>query len=413
MRLLVISYTHSDRNSVGSIRSNAIERLLPNHGIDVFVLTSGNHDDEIRIQKDLISLKSNEHINKNSGAILRILHKVKTRLLRIASCGRAITRWEKIAIKNSKQILDLTKPDFIFCTYPPATALRLGIDFSKIAEIPLVTDFRDSFLINPIEPGLKHWWTCKYKYYINIKNEVLSRSNLITAASSAIASEFKSNNCKSNVRIIYNGFEPGKACSQGNYFDGKLINIIHTGRLSLSERGTSIIGFVNGLKKAMRMSPDLSSRICFHFVGQLSIKEKFLLFPLVRIGLVKLWGSVERNTALSMQASADMLLLITKPMAANAISGKLIEYLRLKKKIIALTSGSEAEQILERTGLGLIVPPDDSTSIADMVIKISQKDFTKNVINTEVIDSFRDTHVMSILAAALYDVNAEAHEERT
>ena len=409
MRLLVISYAHSDKNSVGSLRSNTIERLLPSHGIEVFVLTSGKHDEEIRTEQNLVSIRSNEY--SKAKKFRKIFQKAAKKFLRTARYGSAATQWERLAEKYYAGILNKTNPDVIFCTYPPVTALRLGMKYSRMSGLPLVTDFRDSFLVNPIEPGLKHSWAYKHRYYKSIKNNVLSSSTLITAASAAISQEFRSENSHSKVVTIYNGFEEREARAKKKYFDRGLINIIHTGRLSLSEHGTSITGFVKGVKIAAANCPILSRRICFHFVGQLSLKEKLLLNSLVRLGLAKIWGPTERNVALSMQTSAELLLLITKPMAENAISGKLIEYLGLGKPIFALTSGSEAQKILERTGLGLIVPPNDPVSISNMLIRISRGDFAKGEINMNEVSQFSDRTVMRKLAKSIFEI-ANASNQR-
>ena len=136
--------------------------------------------------------------------------------------------------------------------------------------------------------------------------------------------------------VLYNSFEESVHNSDQIYFDKNVINIVHTGRLSLSEKGTSILGLVAGLLKTLQKEPNLSNILKFHFVGDLSLFEKVLLWPFKLIGLVKIWGCVDREVSLNMQKSADILLLITKPMAKNAISGKLIEYLKQNKPILGL-----------------------------------------------------------------------------
>jgi len=403
MRLLVISYFHGQPDSIGSLRTRAMERLLPEHDIEVSVLTSGDHKEDFRIYKNTISIKSNTYFE--GGVLTNTVRKVKSKLLRLATANSHPTSWETTTLANLPVILGAADPEVILCTYPPVYALRLGLKISALTKLPIVTDFRDSFLIDAIEPGLKYKWTRKYGHYEKLNSEVLERSALITAASTAISDSFRTSCERQNAQVIYNGFESRTKLDVFKDFNGSGINVVHTGRVSLSERGTSIKGLVIALKKLTARDADLSAKIRFHFVGELSLCERASLNSLASAGVVKIWGPVAREKALSMQLAADILLLITKPRAKNALSGKLIEYLRLAKPILALTSGSEAEVILKRTELGIITQPDDPDAIAEAILKISCRDDWSVINGNDAeIAKFRDTYVMKTFANELQKI---------
>ncbi len=376
-------------------------RLLPTFGIDISVITSGNHIEQMIVNENVISIQSNEFTGGNVELIIR---KIKNLIQRFIGYDGALTKWERIALEQSNRIIELTRPDIILCSYPPMYAIRLGIMLAEYTNIPLVSDFRDSFLINPLETDLINKTSNKYIYYYKLNEQVKSLSKLITAASTDIAEAFKTGGAHEVVEVIYNGFDGTKKYKIIDCFDGNVINVLHTGRIALSERGTSIIGFISGLIKALSINPKISKIIRFHFVGSLTLFERVLLSPFAILGVVKIWGVVDREIALSMQESADVLFLITKPNAKNAISGKLIEYLRLNKPIFALTSGSEAELILDKTRLGLVVPPDSPSQICELILKMCKNRPTVGGAETNVINEFRDTELIRKLAVLLRDL---------
>ena len=401
MRILVISYHHNDENSVGSLRTRSMERLLPEHGFEVYILTSGVHKEQAKFFEKTFSIKRYKY--SGEWKIIEYVNRMWSYFSQIVSCYNKQSYWVSTAICHLEEILKISKPDVVFCTYPPVGALKLGLEISDRYSLPLVADFRDAFLEEPLEPGLNNETSCKYLHYKNLYNKILNQSKLITAASSAIAESFRISNDKVPVRTIYNSYNSSENPEAANCFDRNLINILHTGRISASERGTSILGFASGLKKALTTSPDLKKKIRIHFVGHLTYAEKNILRPFVHSGIVKKWGVVKRCDALAMQAAADILLLITKPNAKNAISGKLIEYMRLRKPILSLTSGSEAESIMLKTGLGFIVPPDNPDAIADVILKTGCGATQQTLnINENEIARYKDAFVIKELAELLH-----------
>ncbi|MGI6513220.1 MAG: glycosyltransferase [Syntrophomonadales bacterium] len=76
--------------------------------------------------------------------------------------------------------------------------------------------------------------------------------------------------------------------------------------------------------------------------------------------------------ALRYQYSADFLLLAITAPGRGLTSGKLFEYLAAKRPIFALTEGTVAEDIINRTGTGICLSPNDIEGITRQL---------KNIIN--------------------------------
>lgn len=129
------------------------------------------------------------------------------------------------------------------------------------------------------------------------------------------------------------------------------------------------------------------SRLRFHFAGQLTPHERAMLSPFVHLGIVILWGQIERNLALNLQRNANYLLLITAPDRASLASGKIFEYLAANKVILALTRGTEAARIIMRTGSGIVISPDNPMEIAknlELILGGDQFELSPNQMEIDV-----------------------------
>jgi glycosyltransferase involved in cell wall biosynthesis len=83
---------------------------------------------------------------------------------------------------------------------------------------------------------------------------------------------------------------------------------------------------------------------------------------------VRYVGQLSRGGSLALQRSADALLLITSAHHVSHATGKLFEYITAGKPIIALARGNEAARIVQETGTGVVVAPDDVEGIANALL---------------------------------------------
>ncbi len=364
MSILIISKKHNDINSVGSIRSRIIEDACKRNNYDCVILCSSDN-------KVLLSKSGNRILisgfNCNSskyffGLFSEYINKIKNRL------GFLVREsyWE-INVKNLflNRSFKLNDVDLIISTYPSVDAIKLGLYFSRELKCKLLTDFRDGFLGDPLELGLQSTHSRKYMYYKKILWDVLKYSYSITAASDAISKNLQlfDKQYSKKIATIYNGFVDFNAekISIPTKFP---INILHTGRLSLSEPGTPIFKFTLGVLIAIFRDYAITRKFKISFIGQLSIVEKIILFPLILCNVVRIYPPVHRDQCLEFQSNN-----------ASSVSGKLIEYIAKNKPIWAVTIGTEAEDILKKIGHCFFSDPNDASSVANFFFSLSAKNF--------------------------------------
>jgi glycosyltransferase involved in cell wall biosynthesis len=114
------------------------------------------------------------------------------------------------------------------------------------------------------------------------------------------------------------------------------------------------------------------------FAGRRSERDEALLARYAHLANVRHIGHVSRAAAISLQRSADALVLITGD-ATAAVTGKLFEYLGAGRPILHLGREGAAARILQETAAGVTIPHDDVRAISEQLRQIAQSEFGSSV----------------------------------
>jgi glycosyltransferase involved in cell wall biosynthesis len=406
MKILVISYHYSFSENTGSLRSRAMVKYLPKNGIEVAVLSYRAQRDAVSFTDDMVGVKD---VNRDTVPLpVYYAWRIRQYGLRALGFHRGVQEyWRDAALTHADEIMERIHPDAILASYPSAEAFEIGVALAERYGLPLISDFRDGLLFEPIETTALQRNATRH-YYEALEARVVAASRLILTVSEPISNYFRERYAHRNVMTLHNGFDPNDIVVDVNAeLPTDVINVVHTGRLDLSRLDTSGKGrAVDGLGAALRMllerSPEMARKVQVHFVGQLTTAEISRLEPLAGQGIVKLWGHMPRARALGFQRKADILLLITAPDKASIATGKIFEYLAANKPILALTRGTEAERIVKDTGAGVVVAPDRPEEIAKAIEGMIRHDSVLFEGRNEIsISAFSRDRQMEVLASRL------------
>jgi len=390
-------------------------KYLPRLGVDVTVLTYRKQKELISFHEDVIGIKNvtKETVPTSFYFPWRVWQKG---LRAIGIYRDPYGFWSKYSLKFSEEIFNRAKPDAILASYPTITALEIGLALAEKFNLPLISDFRDGLLFEPLEEEALKYGSTRL-YYEEMEAKVVAASKLILTVSGPISRYFQERYAHANVVTLPNGFDsediqPDMAIE----LPMGVINIVHTGRIAISRKDDSendwgARGLAAALSLMLKDDSSLVRKIKIHFVGQLSDPEKKCLAPFVEHGIVKLWGHQPRAKALGFQHRADVLLLITAPDKASIATGKLFEYLAAKKPILALTRGTEAARIVNETGVGIVVSPDNVKEIAATIrncIVLSEMKFPQR--NEALIAKYSRLEQMKKLANKLAEIELKEIE---
>lgn len=289
--------------------------------------------------------------------------------------------WIKPSVKFLKKYLQENPVDAILTDGPPHTNTVIGLRLSQALGIPWIADFQDPWTQVDYYKLMKitKWAD---KIHRKLEQETFNTAKKITIASPTWAKDLESIGAK-DVDVIYYGYDEDDFKNLTPEPNSDEINIIHAGILG-TDRNPE--GFFEALKIFFQKYPDYKEKIKLKFAGivDYSVKESIKKYGLEE-NLVEL-GNIPRIEALKLMVNSTIQLLPVNK-AENAkgrLPGKLYEYLRAMKPVLALgPTDSDVATILNDTGSGQTFEYEDVTAILkyleDIIItkKITSPDYEK------------------------------------
>jgi len=400
MNILIVSTYFPPQHSIASLRVYSFAKNWALSGNQVTVLTPRKLDEgdlnikvsapeydlvelpHLRILQNLIKLKQKQLHRKYSRETFRPKgagHDKRTNPLRImieqaaffkrrygmfttARMPNVHDTWVPKAVRMGKAIIDSKNIDIIFSSYgPPASHIVAGI-LAKYSGKPWSADYRDLWIEHHIYPGA---WPFKSFEKLLEQRYVGKYATLITTVSEPLCVVLKS---KFNVpvHVIENGYN-SEDCGQHHlpYFTDHKIRIIYTGTIYDGNQDPSplfsaiaqLIQNNSGLKKWM----EDNFRVLFYGRQSESLVKtihQYHLFPIVQCK-----GTVSRPAALRIQRQADMLIYLEwgDGSVQGILTGKIFEYLILKKPVLSIgqtSAASSGSKLLNDSGVGLFAGND-------------------------------------------------------
>jgi hypothetical protein len=174
------------------------------------------------------------------------------------------------------------------------------------------------------------------------------------------------------VHVIWNGYDPEEELLARQTPPSPTRVLIHTGTLFRGRDTGAILAAVDTLIRNGRLA---AQSVQFRFVGHC---EQGALVPtdVVERGVSEGWiqivtQRVPRPTAIEMAQGAEGLLLL-QPQSATQVPGKLFEYIRIGRPILALIRrDSPIDRILGACGIPnvRVYPEHTPEQVADAVLK--------------------------------------------
>jgi len=152
-----------------------------------------------------------------------------------------------------------------------------------------------------------------------------------------------------------------------------IVDFTYTGRLFKNRRGYA---FAEALGQLVGDRPDLKERVRVHILGGVApeIRAEYQEI-LDRYDISRMYdfrGDVAYREAMRAQVQTDYLLLIvdTGETSSGVIPGKLFEYVAAGRPILALTDPGATQEIIERGGLGWVVPTESVIQCREMLARL-------------------------------------------
>ncbi len=346
MKILLITQHFPPEKSGGTGRPFSLYKYLPEHGVEPVVLTMDSYgkmgvEADVYRARSIMSWKGKKPLFYNSLRSIKVLNAIIPTMDLI---------WERSAAGKAQGIFSSHRIGLVYATYPSMSAIRLGLKISKKFNIPLITEFRDGLIYEPLfrfNP-LSLLWTTRFE------RRLIAASSAVITIGNELSRYFAEHYGLKNVHTVHNGYDrndftlmaaPGreKNC---------VFRVAHFGSLKTSRarKSSYLFDAIARLKKNDNIS---SERFELSFFGNFLESEKKLIADLGIEDLVKFHAPVSKKEGFRLlQSDFDALLFVGAEGSKTIVSSKLPEYLYLGKPIIGVCKGNEAARIIERSGTG-------------------------------------------------------------
>jgi Glycosyltransferase Family 4 len=277
--------------------------------------------------------------------------------------------WKKKAVKLASDILDTEKIDIIYASAPPFTDLLIAAELKKKYGIPLVVDYRDSWLYSP-----DNFYPTNLHRFANMKKEqevlrVADETITVNRRIKEYIIESYPNIKHGDINIIPHGFDQED-------IDTSSSQLPRTNKIRFTHAGTFFGNqtpkyFMKGLSIAFKKRPELSGKVEACFIGLLSKEDQKLISKYNLIESVYHPGYVNHKECTKYLLASDVLwFMIGRGRGDELISTvKLSEYFGARKPIIACIPDGVAKGALRFHNAVKICEPDDPDTISEMIIE--------------------------------------------
>lgn len=388
-KVLIIAYYFPPLGGSGVQRTLKFVKYLPQFGWQPTVLTVGNtayyaKDDSLLKEIESLNIRI---IRTQSNDPNSLIHKKKDIVKMPKERNRRILNfisdmffipdnkigWKRHAVKAASEVLAKEKFDVIFATAPPATDFLIGVELKKRFNVPLVVDYRDSWLSYPFK-----FFPTPLHRYLHFRKEkmVLHKSDMITVTHRRVKEEILTRHRflrHEDVVILPHGFDP-----EDLQVDNPGV-LPHIEKMRLTYSGMfygtkTPVYFLQALAKVFKENPQMRGRIEACFAGLFRPEHINLVNQLGLQNSVNLLGYLEHKESVRYLLASDVLWMMMQDDWETP--GKIFEYIGARKKILGCVPKGYMRSIIEEAG-GDCVEPTDVNAIAGKIVELYQK-FERN-----------------------------------
>jgi glycosyltransferase involved in cell wall biosynthesis len=332
---------------------------------------------------------------RRSGLAARVGRRAAIAARRVFSFPDVYAWFAGPAKRAARRLLERHRPELVFSTAPPFTCHVAAAALAREAGVPLVLDYRDAWTDNPFATFPTRFHRRRAR---RVEDGLLAAASAVTAVTAGMADAFRRRTA-APVRFIPNGYDeadfadaaparegPFTAAYAGQFYPGRMPwTFLKAASAFAQERGLGPgdfrVLFLGPMPRAVRVGLD-------------------------RFGVrVDATGLLNHRDAVRAMRAADVNLLVigSQPGAAATLTGKIFEYLRAGRPVLALVPPEgEAAALVEEFAAGTVVAPDDEAGAASALARIYDAGRPEAAAPAEGLGRF-DRRNLTAQLAALFD----------
>lgn len=343
-RILMVALDFPPCKSAGVQRTLKFAEYLKDFGWEPLILTvnEGAHNTVDHSQTISPEIK---HVYRSFAFNASRDFSIKGKYLSIMKVPDRWWTWKFTAVPLGKKIIKEFQPDVIWSTYPVSTTHNIAYELSKWSGLPWVADYRDP-LQSRYDNNAKNYDFVAHR----IERKTLLNADKVvftTKRASTLYQSLYPDIKLSNFHVIENGYDEGNFASLTQQQNERVgfFSLLHSGAVYENGRDPqAIFSAISTLKRKGKISNN-NFELAFRGLPSAGPYES-VLSELDITDLVAFKPSISYKDSLEEMMQASALLIIQGPLFNNQIPGKLFEYIRTNKPILALTPNNGATGLL-------------------------------------------------------------------
>ncbi len=261
--------------------------------------------------------------------------------------------WKSKALKKAKEVLKNEHFDAILATAPPQTDFLIGAALKKATGVPLIVDYRDSWLQYPY----KYFPTPLHRYlHYRLEKRVLKAADRVLVTHRRVKENLIKRHRSlqyQDVTILSQGYDPADlAVKPPERLQMPLrMKITHNGTFYGRRNPATIL---RALKNILDKHTHLRGRIELNLVGNVRREDQRLVKQLGLQNDVLFHGYLEHLESVKQVLSSDVLWFVLDN--DYQTPGKLYEYFGARKPILASVVDGYTKQLILETGASICAP---------------------------------------------------------
>ena len=311
--------------------------------------------------------------------------------------------WVKPSVSYLQKYLDANDIDVIISTGPPHSVHLIAERLHQKNDVKWLADFRDPWSDLYYNKDFKQLAFAKNKNR-KLEESVLKNADCIVTVSNSLKQEFAKTAKK--VEVITNGYDDEFVAAENAILDTKF-SISYIGLLPKQSNPKLLFKVLKVLcEENLNFKKDLQ----LNFIGDIYEEVKVAIEENKLLQNTNFVGYVSHQKAIEYQNTSQVLLLLIPNVKNNEgiLTGKLFEYLKAKRPILAIgPEKGDLAEILQETNSGVIVNFDAEEKLKLEIVALYQKyKEDKLTVNFNNIEKYHRKELTKKLAFILKSLNS-------
>jgi len=244
--------------------------------------------------------------------------------------------WSLTAIREGKKLIKQFRPDAVWSTYPIPTAHLIAYRLQKYSQLPWIADFRDPVQCRYDKNSQQYAWAAKWIERKTVKHA--KKVIFTTQQAVDLYRDLYPFESEDKFDVITNGFDHAlfERLNLPYQKSNDKFTLLYSGAVYPNGRDPSaVFDAIADLHKEGKINSDNFELVFQGMVDSQAFDKK--LEDLGIQSMVHFQESVSYIESLKSMSNASALLVIQDALFKNQIPGKVYEYLRIGKPIVAIT----------------------------------------------------------------------------